>query len=288
MSIGSEGNKKLFRALNKLNDEEQMYTDLKTEDKLLGIESWEKLKGYPRLNEADLTKPADLELLAWVVETFMTFVCAKQTSGVTKKDRNRVRTVEFYDRLFDHMTLDELVFMFVQVENNINKWRMVWKAFKETLVPAWEKHDEPEDCECNKKSLAGKQDYDTSWRLVSYINEEGCEYPLGSGIAGRDGRRRCKHLKEYFSDHYFDLGRQDVKEQVLANRKALIAAVKSYAKTKGRVPETEAELDAEESSRRKDRGAQEPNQDITKLRRIADAMWDELEESQGSVGVVQV
>lgn len=274
MSIQSEGNKRLFRTTKKLNEQNGEEGQSSPEDQLLAVETWAKLEDYPHLVEANLDDQADLELLAWLVETFMSFVCGKQSS-VMKKDRTRVRTVEFYDHLFDHMTLDDLVFMFIQVQNNINKWRMVWKAFQDKMVPAWRNHHEPEDCECNKKSLMGKEGYDRSLQLVNHINEKGYEYPQGSGIAGKDGRRRYKHLKEYFSDLFFDLHHAD-RDNVQANRNALIDAVKSYARTKGHVPETEAELD-ENSRLDKNRRAQEQTQDNSKIGRIADAEWDKLE-----------
>ena len=168
VSVQSDGNNKLFERLKLLQDANK---------------SDEKMKDYPHFQEVDLTKKEDLNLLAWVVETFMAFVCKKP---INKEERGRSRTLEFYDALFEHMTLDDLVFMFVQVQNNINKWKLVWEAFKRDLVPAWRNHGHPEDCECTKKSLKGKPEFEKSLELVTLINSRariGCCWKRGEKSA---------------------------------------------------------------------------------------------------------
>lgn len=244
---------------------------------LFEIESWEKMREYPDLKEADLTDESDLMLLAWVIETFMAFVCRRKTGAEGKRESSRTRTLEFYNKLFEHVTLDDLVFMFVQVQNNINKWRLVWHAFEEKLVPAWEHHKDPEDCECNKKSLAGKDNEAANLELVNLINDRGYEFPKGAGVAGTDGRRRYNHLTEYFFDHYFNT--RDNPNAVEANRRALIKAIIAFAETKGDVPATEEDIvDAGYGNGKKDKnGGREQEHDNTKMVSIMDSQWDGFE-----------
>lgn len=274
-SVQSAGNKKLFERLKKLSDDGKQDP--------LEIEKWEKMKNYPAFEEVNLANKDELKLLAWVVETFMAFVC-KKPSG--KEDRARARTLEFYNALFDHMTLDDLVFMFVQAQNNINKWKLVWEAFQEKIVPAWKDHESPEDCECTKKSLKDKPEFEESLRMVNLINSRGYECPQGSGIAGRDGRRRYNNLTEHFWNHYYNVKCEDSKATVENNRKALIDAVVAFATKmrKGAVPLTQEQLEegADENARQVEKPHHQSNAAMCS---IDDDRWDAMFAQTGVVSV---
>ena len=39
--------------------------------------------------------------------------------------------------ILDKMTIDDIVFVFVQVEHNINKWKLIYEAWKQKHIPTW-------------------------------------------------------------------------------------------------------------------------------------------------------
>jgi hypothetical protein len=130
-SIGSHGNDTLFQMLNptKTNKPCNLPGNLE-------MEFWDQWKQYPNFDKVqDLTKGKALALLAWLCQTFGLRLYYSRLSESNKKS---VLKKDNEDNILDYLTLDGFVFLFVQVKNNINKWNLMYSAWKgNTFRAGW-------------------------------------------------------------------------------------------------------------------------------------------------------
>ena len=227
-SIESAGNLQLYQYLDSQSSKTHPLSNLE-------IEVWDSWKHYPKIPEIkDLTKGKGLELLAWLVHTFglrLYFSRLKESNKkmVLKKDKE--------DNILDHLTLDDFVFLFVQVENNINKWNLMYSAFKNKYIDGWKGNESIQECECDRNSLG-----DDDMKKIKAINKCGYEFPTGSGVAGKDGKRRYNEMTKYLYNAYFS--ETDASHQ---NKEALDSAIKEMvekerAANKDNSPDNEMNL----------------------------------------------
>ena len=176
------------------------------------LEQWQDWKNYPDLVQLDsLSDGPGLELLAWLVDTFGDIV-------THCKLKERVKDYDPGD-LLSNMSLDDFVFTFVQVQHNINKWTLVYRAWKEQYIAAWKEKDCVEACDTDKKSL-GEESVD--FKRVKKINQIGYEYPTGSGVAGKDGKRRYNSVTKFLYKALYVQDNPLVDENRNALRQALV------------------------------------------------------------------
>ena len=220
-SVLSEGNKERFRQLQKLsqNDEDQKR---KWEGVPVVADWWKIWKDFPNFDNTEVAisslkdqEGSGVRLLAWLVGTFSDVVthCKLKEGGERKHDPN--------DR-FSSMTLDDFVFLFVQVQHNIDYWTLCYRAHKEkTYIDEWKLKDSVEECPSDKKSLT-PEDYSK----ILLLRKIGFEYPTGSGVAGTDGKKRYVEMTKFLYRAYYT---KDNPTVVSENRQALKQALKEYA-----------------------------------------------------------
>jgi hypothetical protein len=197
-SIQSEGNLQLYQYLDPNSGEPHPFSHLE-------LEVWESWREYPKIPEIkDLTKRKGLELLAWLVHTFGQRL---YLSRLTERERKVFwnNPNDNLNNILDLLTLDDLIFIFVQVENNINKWNLMYSAWKAEYIEGWKANELILDCECMNK--------------IKEINKCGYEFPPGHSVA-----KECKHwyneITKYFYDAYFA---ED--EASFCNKEALETAI---------------------------------------------------------------
>lgn len=213
-SIRSKGNDEMAAKLRTAGHQAPQ------EDDPLQVEDSSDWKDYPNIEKIS---PQDLKfstLVAWLVETFLVCVCSKQQIQPNK--------------IFDAMTNDDLTFMFVQAQHNINKWLMIDKAFKLKTFPSWEKFSGPKDV------VADKHLTDQEKKTIKAINDTGSEFPSGAGITGKDGRKRYNEITKFFHCTYFD-PHPNNEATVLANRNEVIKRLTEFTQERITFQEDEAD-----------------------------------------------
>jgi hypothetical protein len=92
---------------------------------------------YPNFDKVqDLTKGKALAPLAWLCQTFGLQL---YYSRLSESDKKSVLKKDKEDNILDHLTLDGFVFLFVQVKSNINKWNLMYLAWKGNTLRAGRK-----------------------------------------------------------------------------------------------------------------------------------------------------
>jgi hypothetical protein len=216
-SIGSRGNDTLFQMLNpaETNKPCNLPGDME-------MEFWDQWKQYPNFDEfQDLTTGKALALLAWLCQTFGLRL---YYSRLSESDKKSVLKKDKEDNILDHLTLDDFVFLFVQVENNINKWNLMYSAWKRKHIEGWTENESLQSCECDKR--ISKDDLER----IKVMNRCGYEFPNGAGVAGKDGTSRYNAMTKYLYKAYFK-NHEDSGDSVLRNRKALDQAIKELVET---------------------------------------------------------
>lgn len=211
-SIHSEGNKNLFNrlrgaSLNRSNHEQ-------TNEEPVEVEEWEKWKNYPNFTPIDktaLTNGKPLKMMAWLIHTFAPNVSYQQ--GPTNENYTTSVVKHGVDFLGKCLGLDDLVFIFVQVQHNIDKWillhQLLAKKLDATAIPLGKKNEDDES------SLSAHEKKDIATR--------GYEYPHGAGISGKEAQKRYVSLTKFFHHSYFNTkGDPEAVKAVNANRQALV------------------------------------------------------------------
>lgn len=251
-SILSNGNKLLFEHLRRVDSGEE---EIPQEEKGLfdEMEDWEDWKDFPNFTPmVDLTKGPAVELLAWLLDSFGPIV----THCKLKESGNAFDTTD----LLANMTLDDFVFTFVQVQHNINKWNLVYKAWKNKYIDGWKDKECVDGCEYDRKHSEDDK------KKLTKINLMGYEYPPGSGCAGKYGKLRYNSLTKFFFDAYYDKDSSQVKQ----NRAALKAALNKLAEER----ESEEQDDKEEDRASKRQRCDAAND--SKLNQIHEMMWGDF------------
>lgn len=184
----------------------------------LELEFWDQWTLYPRFPEIqNLTEGDGLALLAWLCHTFGLRI---YYSRLSESDKKMVLKKDKEDNILDHLTLDDFVFLFVQVENNINKWNLMYSAWKRKHIVSWEDNESLQACECDKR--LPKEDREK----IKVINKCGYEFPNGAGVAGKDGTNRYNAMTKYLYNAYFKKNDNDYSDSVRRNRTSLDQAIK--------------------------------------------------------------
>jgi hypothetical protein len=262
-SAWSKGNKLLQERLK--NEEEADSDQIPNIDEVQKLEDWE---GFPqRLPHAEVTldsltdpRSKGLRLLAWLVGWFGDIV----THFKLKEEVQKFNP----ENVFANLTLDDFVFLFVQLQHNIDYWNLAYLAWKKkNYIDCWKGKSRPEECESEKKTM-GKADHA---KLV-LLRKMGYEYPSGAGVSGRDGMARHRSMTLFLYKAYFS---QKVPQDVVQrNKDALGEAVKHHtAIRRSQVPKDDFPMDGTTI---------ESNQkDSSELDDIAEEMW-------GTTGVTPI
>jgi len=135
-------------------------------------------------------------LLVWLFHQFALPVCTTKNKKAdsVKYESDGIQKVDVRSVLED-MTIDDMTFIFVQVQHNIAKWNLMYCAYKQKSIDAWKNKESIQECEFDKKMTA------TDVQRIGDINKYGYEYPTGSGVAGNDGKRRYQAMFKYFYRH---------------------------------------------------------------------------------------
>lgn len=234
-SIGSHGSYSLFKRLSPTHPDGRNDDGTTSELSKLEVEKWDHWQQFPNLQEVDsFSDPTGhcLVLLSWLVHTFGLRVYfsrlkdSDKKQGLTKEERE--------DALLENMTLDDFVFVFVQVQHNINKWNLIYRAWKLNHIAGWVDKQAIEYCECDKRLLV-----EADMKRISNINEWGYEFPAGAGVAGKDGKARYNAMTKFLYKTYYNKSDPVVTD----NRKALHHSIQSHA-TRRRDREAAAQLNA--------------------------------------------
>lgn len=162
-----------------------------------------------------------LQLISWLVKTFGGRVVLSKNS--TQKKRKAEGQEQ--EKIFAQMTVDDLAFIFVQLEHNIDKWNYTHQAFKNEWIAKWKEFDKLEECPSDERNL-GKEDY----RKLQKINEWGYEFKTGEGLAGKFGRKRYNGITKFFGRAYFekDKNKRELLPHVETNRCALQEEIEAH------------------------------------------------------------
>lgn len=227
--------------------------------------SWSQYPDIPPLApDHDLSKdgPA-LKFIAWMVHTFAPDVCFNKTSLTTYRESVLGAGMRF-------LGLDDIVFLFVQVQHNIYRWNLVFGGTREDKDGNGSSiltHDNREE---KTENMTAKQK-----QLIKKINGLGYEYPHGSGVSGKDGRYRYGGMTKYFYRAYYSNQACPV---VRANREALSSALKAMV-TADMESEKEAEDEGEttgvEQQQQQKRTREDPWRD-SELEKIHDDIWSSM------------
>jgi hypothetical protein len=189
---------------NKDNDE--IYEHLRISKSDAGINKWCDWQYYPvgMAAHPTLTGGKSVDFLAWVVYFFMPDVSKR----VMELDNRRLYKKGI---LFAKMTADDLAYLFLLLENNINHWILVSQKL-DAMKEDGEERGDKRQWRQTKKEIGGY------------------EFSLGSGISGKEGTARFYSLRKFFWQHYY---RNDEESAAVsaANRSALIKAILEVMKS---------------------------------------------------------
>ena len=148
--------------------------DVEDPEKWSGYNDW---KDYPTLAEG-----RGLEVMAWTIFNFAPCVVHKSRLPTTDKWAGTP--------LKKWLTMDDIAFLLITLENCINKWIRLYQKLKEKKEQALQ---------------VGVADVSR----VFLPKEElaaipGTKFPSGSGVSGRVGQERFNALKLYIQRNYYD------------------------------------------------------------------------------------
>ena len=149
-------------------------------DPLENMDHWKNYKGW---KDHDLSKDDDdgLKLLAWTLFHFSACLVPKERMPGT--DHWAMTLIH------KHLTCDDIAFLLLTFENNINRWTHLHQKLQEKRKTAIERGEDPA-----KVRLVNPQDYK---------GVPATQFPVGSGISGREGQERFNHLKVYINKKLF-------------------------------------------------------------------------------------
>lgn len=200
LSIVTKGNNRLFERLKALREAQPNANKFEGE-----VAKWSEWKDYPnfeRSENMDLTQDKDdltIHFFAWLLHTFVRCIC--ECCYHSSLRENGLRFIK----------LDEVVFIFLQVQHNIDKWNLLEQAYETNKIPR------------------GKEDRDlneTEKKLMKEIDAKGYEFPNGAGVAGVEGERRRAAITKRLFDLFYDPAEQH-RVRVNTNRVALVENLKS-------------------------------------------------------------
>lgn len=248
-SIHSNGNQRLFQRLK--NAELRGQDTAAVEDE---VEEWEKWMTFPNFEQIDsVSEGHGLKMVAWLIHTFGPAVTYQQGSATGESFPASIRR-HGTNFLGEFLGLDDLVFIFMQVQHNIDKWiflhrLLVKKQNNGTNVVAFGKRTE------DVENLLTPEERKP-------IETKGYEFPHGAGISGKEAQKRYVEMTKFFHQHYFDLQGQDNKEFVEANRQALVDAItKQIEADEAKEQQKRSRSDATDSSSSKKRKLREQSSD---------------------------
>ena len=215
-SIETEGNKKLQNKMTGTNGETPL-------DDWMIIDDPEEWRQFPEnlqsqaqdRDDLDLTKGLGLELMGWLVDMFgKTVLSDRRTYETYALECDKARKDRDWGTLVDLLTLDNLAFIFLQVQNCINKWLWFHKAWKlKKGPPAWREKPFKDIQKCETTKELNKEEK----KEVQKIEELGYEYKSGSGVSGEEGKQRMGAVIKFLHRAYYDPNNGKMEE----NKKAL-------------------------------------------------------------------
>lgn len=184
-------------------------------------EQWESFSNWKDYD--NLTEGEGLEILSSCIFNFAAcIVCAARLPKLA--DWGVVA-------LSSWLTVDDIAFLLVTIENCVNKWIRSYRflsAKRKSLEEKgqWSEADKLLDIKLSrpaKKRRKGDKP-DTESELSQMKALPGTKFEVGSGVSGPEGQRRFECLKLYIYRNYFDKkNNHDVAE---ANEAALNAALR--------------------------------------------------------------
>lgn len=201
-SVQTEGNDKLFIRLK--DNHTSTGQDSRDDDDLEEVERWDHWKSYPNFEdmslEDDLAEQGQaMEFLSWLIGTFGPCVCFWREE---KADSLPAKSFGL-----DDLTVDDIAFIFLQVQHNIDKWKLLHHAIQNKTVSA----------DSEEKSMTGHEK-----KVLQKMNEMGYEYKNGSGVSGTEGKKRYSGITKFIHKAFYsNLSNDKVKK----NREALKEAV---------------------------------------------------------------
>ena len=123
------------------------------------------------------------------------------------------------------MTVDNLAFIFVQLEHNFDKWNCTHQAFKNEWFAKWKEFEKLEECPSDERKL-DTEDY----QKLQKINEWGHKFKTGEGLAGKFGRKRCNDITKFFGKAHFEKDKttKELLPHVEPNRCALQEEIEAH------------------------------------------------------------
>lgn len=219
-------------------------------------QQWKNFPQFPFLDPAkDFTDGSGLEFMTWLVHTFARSVCC---SG-SKDDRYHKKLVE---KGLDFMTVDDLVFIFMQVQHNIGKWTLFHGAIRRGEL---------------RENVIEKNYTKEETTLMKQIEENNLEYKNGEGVSGEDGQIRYVGMIKFFHLVYWHRHEQtnEYLDYVKANRSALLDALKDMIE-KERGDEEEAPAPSSKKKSKKSKVKELSNDTV--LTSIYNDAWADVTE----------
>lgn len=179
------------------------------------VESWDDWQSYPNFQEVtSFTEGHGLELIGYLVHNFAPTVCrANFINGRYEADLME-------SGIDCWLGIDDMVFIFLTLQHNINKWIRVYRILKDSVNVDGDSVD--------WKSILKNKEMKKTLEKVP-----GTEFQHGAGISGKDAQKRYLALTKYFNKLYFEMKRDEnnqptrvYTDQVEKNRDALVLLLK--------------------------------------------------------------
>lgn len=140
-----------------------------------------------------------LALMAWILDLFGPDILSSKWDRHCNSCRDKKELID-PGSMVDLVTRDDLVYIFVQLQNNINRWILHYRAWRLKKGPScWEGTPNFASAQFTKKGLLE----DDKTRL-DFFDELGTEYPGGSGVSGKAGKLRYAAMTIFFHKAYFE------------------------------------------------------------------------------------
>ena len=211
-SIQCKGNEALYQRL-RMNSQNQEALDAEVEE---WTGAWSEYPHFPEIGKDTFhdENGHTLSFIAWLIHTFSGPVCMAtfKRRRMSYPDMVESTGIEF-------LSLDDLVFIFVQVEHNINMWILLFDELKKR-VPSTGTHLTVFELAKQKQKDVIGGDTDKS------IKELGYEFTKGSMVSGVEGQKRYRAMTKYFYEIYYNF----TDDRVNANRNALANKLKELIK----------------------------------------------------------
>lgn len=167
-------------------------------------EDWAKFP-HNLYDVPSITEGPGLELMGWLVFLFgPSILSVGKVWKAVLSEASAQDCLPDFGMLVDKLTADDMAFIFLQIETNINKWLLQYKAWKTNKgLQSWKTVKKWKKLDVNMKRLKKEEDR-TDANMAEAMEYFGCEFFSGAGFSKTDaGQQRYYAVKKLIKNSFY-------------------------------------------------------------------------------------